>query len=389
MMDRNEPRWPVYSEEEIQLVAEILRSGRVNYWTGEKGREFEQSFSQYTGSKYGVALANGTVALELALKTLGVQAGDEVIVTPTSFVASASAIALQGATPVFADIDPVTMTISPDDIKTKITEKTRGIIAVHLLGHPCDMEKIGVVARQHNLFVVEDCAQAHGAKLKGQSVGTFGDISAFSFCQDKIISTGGEGGMLLTRNPEYWEFAWSFKDHGKNYTAMHAKDPAPGFRWVHDSLGTNWRMTEMQAAIGLIQLSKLDDWVKIRRRNAALLTQRLDASLIKRKPIERADCYHAYYKYTLQIDQSSLKTEYSRDRLVSEIQQEGVPCYAGICPEIYREKAFANFESETLPIANEVGSSTLQLLVDPSLTEENIDQMALTVNKLLDKATAS
>lgn len=381
-------KWPVYSEEEQSAVVEVLQTGRVNYWTGGQGKLFEQEFAEFHGRKYGIALSNGTVALELALKSLNVQPGDEVIVTPSTFIASASAIALQGAVPVFADIDADSMNISAESIRTVISERTRGIVAVHLLGYPCDMDAINHIAEEFGLFVLEDCAQAHGARYKGKYIGSFGDVAAFSFCQDKIMSTGGEGGMLLTDDPELWEFAWSYKDHGKNHATVFSEGHPPGFRWVHDSFGTNWRMTEMQAAIGRLQLMKLDSWVQRRRENAAILSTKLNSPLIKRLPVPSEDYYHAYYKYTLQLDGERYAEEYNRERILREVEQAGVPCFSGICPEIYREKAFSVFDIPVQPVAHELGKSTVQLLVDPTFSQQDMLHVANVVNKVLENARA-
>ena len=380
--------WPIYAEDEKLAVVDVLTSGRVNYWTGTEGRTFEDEFAQATNRQYGICLANGTLALELALRSLGIANGDEVIVTPYTFIASASAIALQGATPVFADIDAASLNITADTISEKITPKTKAIIVVHLLGLPCDMDPIIALAKKHGLYVIEDCAQAHGAKYKGKPVGSFGDVAAFSFCQDKIMSTGGEGGMLVTNSKALWEKAWSFKDHGKSYAAMFEQSHPPGFRWVHESIGTNWRMTEMQAAIGRIQLQKLERWVKQRRENARVLSDSISSPLIQSLPEFLDDFYHSYYKYSLQIDLSKLSGTWSRNKIMEEITASGHPCFSGICPEIYREKAFDAYDIEPLPIASSVGQSTLQFLVDPTFSVEDMKSMAKVVNRVFAQALA-
>ena len=207
--------WPRFDEEEIYAAEQVLRSGKVNYWTGEEGKIFEKEFAEYVGVKHGIAVANGTVALELALEALGIAEGDEVIVPSRTFIASASAVVMRGAVPKIADIDPVSQNISVKSIRDQISPRTKAIIVVHLGGWPCEMDEILAIARNHNLFVIEDCAQAHGASYKGKRVGSFGDIAAFSFCQDKIMTTAGEGGMVVTNNPTLWKRAWSFKDHGE------------------------------------------------------------------------------------------------------------------------------------------------------------------------------
>jgi len=380
--------WPVFDSDEIEAVLRVMESGKVNYWTGDEGRRFEEEFATLCGAKYGVALSNGTVALELALKALSIGDGDEVIVTPFTFIASAGAISLQGAIPVFADIDAASLTITADTISEKITNKTKAIIAVHLLGLPCDMDPIMALAQKHGLYVIEDCAQAHGAKYCGKPVGSFGDVAAFSFCQDKIMSTGGEGGMLVTNNKEVWEKAWSFKDHGKSYHAMFEQSHPVGFRWVHESIGTNWRMTEMQAAIGRVQLKKLDRWVEQRRENARILSASLSSPLIKSLPVYPDVFYHSYYKYTLQIDLSKLASNWSRESIIEEITASGFRCFSGVCPEIYREKAFEAYDIEPLAMAHEVGQSTLQFLVDPTFSPEDMKSLAEEVNRVFAQALA-
>lgn len=387
-MTKNNERWPVYADDEIEAVTAVLKLGKVNYWTGSEGRAFESEFAQATSCKYGICLANGTLALELALKSLGIVNGDEVIVTPYTFIASASAIVMQGGIPVFVDIDSSSLNITADSIAAKVTSKTKAIVVVHLLGMPCDMDPIMALAQKHGLYLIEDCAQAHGAKYKGKPVGSFGDVAAFSFCQDKIMSTGGEGGMLVTNNKDVWEKAWSFKDHGKSHAAMFEQSHPAGFRWVHESIGTNWRMTEMQAAIGRVQLTKLDHWVEQRRENARVLSASLSSPLIKLLPVYPDTFYHAYYKYTLQIDLSKLAGDWSRNRIIEEITASGFPCFSGICPEIYREKAFDAYDIEPLPNASAVGQSTLQFLVDPTFSTDDMKSLAEEVNRVFARALA-
>src|SRR5262249_42620178 len=265
--------WPLFDEEVIKRVTEVLRSGRVNYWTGLECRAFEEEFAAHCHVDYALSVANGTVALELALYACGIQPGDDVIVPPRTFIASASCVAMRGAVPVFADVDPVSQTVTADTIRAALTPRTKGFIAVHLGGWPCDMDPLIDLARKHGLAIIEDCAQAQGASYKGRPVGSFGDAAAFSFCQDKIMTTGGEGGMVVTNRRDVWKRAWAYRDHGRSYEAVYNRVHPPGFRWIFDSFGTNWRMTEVQAAIGRIQLrNNLVRWVDRRRRNAAVLT---------------------------------------------------------------------------------------------------------------------
>lgn len=380
------PAWPFYSEDEIQAVNSVLRTGKVNYWTGNEVQGFESEFAEYVGMPYSVALANGSVALELALYALGIGAGDDVIVTPRSFVASASCVVQAGATPIFADIDPHSQNITANTISDVLTPETKAIIVVHLAGWPCEMDEITQLAKEKNLKIIEDCAQAHGAKYKGKSVGSFGDAAAFSFCQDKIMSTGGEGGILLLKEKQIFERAWSYKDHGKNYASIRDKKYSPEFRWVHDSFGTNWRLTEMQAAIGRIQLNKLDDWVKIRIKNAAILNDYFKDNIALRITLPQDYIVHAYYKYYVFLDFSQLKEGTTRTQILELMKKNEIFCSTGTCSEIYREKSFVNsgFSSKCrLPVAAELGETSLVLPVYPTLNEFHMEYIASSVNEII------
>lgn len=388
------PGWPHFADDEIAAVESVLRSGKVNYWTGDQGRLFEQEFAAYVGVEHGIALANGTLALELALRAIGIGPGDEVIVTPRTFIASASSVVTCGATPVFADIDRDSQNITAAAIATQITPRTRAIIAVHLAGWPCDMDPILDLAAAHGLRVIEDCAQAHGARYRGHPVGSFGDLAAFSFCQDKIMTTGGEGGMLITASDELWDRAWSYKDHGKSQRAMsRPQHPEDGpFRWVHESFGSNFRMTEMQAAIGRVQLGKLDEWVAIRRRNAAILAKGLAdvPALYIPQPPEHVD--HAFYKFYAFVVPSRLGDGWSRNRLMDELNRRGVPCFGGSCSEVYRERAFVDAKLNPqmrLPVARELGDSSIMFLVHPTLSAEDMLGMLDVIRSTLDEAMSN
>ncbi len=382
--------WPVFDEEQVAAAAEVLRSGKVNYWTGEQGRAFEAEFAEAVGCRYAIALANGTVALELALRSLGIGAGDEVVVTPRTFVASASCAIACGARPVFADVDPVSQNITAESIRAVLSARTRAVIAVHLAGWPCDMEPIAELCRERGLKLIEDCAQAHGATYRGRPVGSLGDVGAFSFCQDKIMTTAGEGGMLVTDDRALWSRAWAYKDHGKSFDAVYGQAHPPGFRWLHESFGTNWRMTEMQAAIGRVQLKRLPAWLERRRRNAAILTDRLQKipALRVTRPPNHAG--HAYYKYYAFVRPGRLAAGWDRDRLLAAIMARGVACFTGSCSEIYREKAFvlADMAPATrLPVARELGETALMFLVDPTLGDAEMEHTANAVEAAFAEAS--
>ena len=365
--------WPVFDAEQRAAVERVLCSGNVNYWTGHEGRSFETEYAASLGVKHAIAVANGTVALELALLTLGVGPGDEVIVPSRTFIASASAAVMQGATPVIADIDEDSQNLTVDTIAAVMTPRTKAIIAVHLAGWPCDMDPIMEFAREHGLFVIEDCAQAHGAFYKGRPVGSIGHINAFSFCQDKIISTGGEGGLVVTDDDSLWQRAWSFKDHGKSWDAVYNRKHTGSFRFLHESFGTNWRMTEMQAAIGRVQLQRLPSWVERRRENANQIMEGLAGieGLRFSKPLDRF--HHSYYRLYGFIDPTFLHPEFTRDRIVAELTSRGISSGCGSCGEIYLEKAFEAFRPPfPLPVAHQLHETSLVFLVHPTLTEEDV-----------------
>ncbi|NTZ49268.1 DegT/DnrJ/EryC1/StrS family aminotransferase [Citrobacter gillenii] len=378
--------WPSFTQEEAEAVSSVLLSNKVNYWTGNECRQFEAEFAEWVGTKYAVALSNGTLALDVALKALDIGAGDDVIVTSRTFLASASCIVTAGANPVFADVDLNSQCITAESIAEVLTPETKAIIVVHLAGMPAEMDPIMELAEKHNLYVIEDCAQAHGARYKGKSVGSIGHIAAWSFCQDKIMTTGGEGGMVTTNDKSLWSAMWSYKDHGKSYDAVYNRDHKPGFRWLHESFGTNWRMLEMQGAIGRIQLRKMKDWTQRRQENG----NAIDSALVDLAGVRLVNVpeyiEHAEYKHYIFIKPSGLKNGWSRDRIIEEINAAGVPCYQGSCSEIYLEKAFDNtpWRPQT-PLANavELGQTSLMFLVHPTLTPEEIDLTCKVARKVL------
>lgn len=384
--------WPCFSEEEASAVRDVLLSNKVNYWTGEKCREFEAAFAHWSESQYAIAMANGTLALDSALRALDIGPGDEVIVTSRTFIASVSSIVLLGAKPVFADVDPDSQNIYADSIKPFITDKTKAVICVHLAGWPCEMDDIMSLARNHRLSVIEDCAQAHGAKYKGRSVGSIGDIACWSFCQDKIMTTGGEGGMVTTNSEALWKKMWSFKDHGKSYGAVYNKSHPPGFRWLHESFGSNYRMTEMQAAIGLIQLQRMDKWSEQRRANAEKIWNIASQNEALRAPVVPDHIQHAAYKAYIFVRPEKLKPGWNRDRVMDEINRRGVPCFSGSCSEVYLEKAFEEKSlAPDIPLLNAhtLGKTSLMFLVHPTITEVEIESTCSVLTEVLSQAQCS
>ena len=402
--------WPYFEDDEVNAATKVLRSGKINQWTGQEVKSFEKEFSAFCGVRHAIALANGSIALDLSLYALDIGSGDEVIVTPRTFVASASCVALRGAKPVFADVHADSQNITAESIVKMITPRTRAIIAVHLSGWPCDMDSILEIAEKFHLKVIEDCAQSHGAIyysrrpgmqsvfdqgatierdgvcLYPRLVGSMGDVAAFSFCQDKIMTTGGEGGMFLTNDDEIWKKAWAFKDHGKSFEAVYHQQHPTGFRWLHESVGTNGRLTEMQAAIGRLQLRKLPEWLKRRKRNADILTKAFVNIPGLRVTTPPENIKHAYYKYYVFLKPDMLKAGWSRERIIAAINAEGVPCFTGSCSEIYLEKAFdadGMRPEKRLQVAEELGETAMMFLVHPTLSENDMRDMVKAVEKVM------
>lgn len=383
--------WPSFTEVEVAAVARVVASNRVNYWTGEECRDFEREFAAWTGTEHAVALANGTLALDLALKALGIGPGDEVVVTPRTFIASVSCVVNAGATPVFADVDRDSGNIAAETIAAVMSPRTRAIIAVHLAGWPCDMDAIMALAAHRDIKVIEDCAQAHGARYKRRSVGSIGHVGAWSFCQDKIMTTGGEGGMVTTDDRELWARMWAFKDHGKSYEAVHQRKHPPGFRWLHENFGTNWRMLEMQAAIGRIQLRRMGEWHAQRTHNANAIVSAARHLEALRVPEIPPHIEHAWYKTYVFVRPNALRAGWDRDRIISEIAARGVPCYSGTCSEVYLEKAFEGTgfrPKDRLPTARQLGETSLMFLVHPTLAEPEIARTCEALTEVVKLATA-
>ena len=381
--------WPSFTQQEADAVSRVLLSNKVNYWTGQECRQFEQEFAAWTGTAHAIALANGTVALDLALQALGIGAGDDVIVTSRTFLASVSSIVNAGARPIFADIELDSQNISAATIAAVLTPQTKAIICVHLAGWMCDMDPIMQLASEQGLFVIEDCAQALGAQYKGRAAGSIGHIGAWSFCQDKIMTTGGEGGMVTTNDPVLWNKMWSFKDHGKNYDTVYNKQHPAGFRWLHESFGTNWRMIEMQGVIGRIQLTRMADWQQQRTDNATKIMDACAAFACLSVPRPATDQLHAYYRAYVFVRPDQLAQGWSRDRIMHEINTLGVPCYSGSCSEVYLEKAFDNTgwrPAQSLPNAKQLGETSLMFLVHPTLQADEITKTIAAIEQVMTQA---
>ena len=404
MLNTPYSHWPSFNVEEAEAVKRVLLSNKVNYWTGDECREFEKEFALWVGSRYAVALSNGTTALDVALKALNIGQDDEVVVTPRTFIGSVSCVVNAGATPVFADVDAESGNITSQTIAAVLTPRTKAVICVHLAGWPCDMDPIMDLAAQHGLNVIEDCAQAHGARYKGRSVGSIGHLGAWSFCQDKIMTTGGEGGMVTTNSKTLWHSIWSYKDHGKSYEAVYEREHPAGFRWLHDTFGTNYRMIEMQAAIGRIQLKRMPEWADARKRNAHAIWKACSAFPSLRTPEFKCQscdrsctetenstfCAHAHYRCYVYIRPEMLNSGWSRDRIIEQINALGVPCFQGSCSEVYLEKAFEETPwrpQKRLSIAKKLGETSLMFLVHPTLTNEEIKKTCYAIERVMSVAS--
>ncbi len=388
MLNTNLEPWPSFTQEEADAVSKVILSNKVNYWTGQECREFEREFAEFTQTRYAVALSNGTVALDVALKALEIGNGDDVIVTSRTFLASASSIVTAGANPIFADVELDSQNISRNTIEAVLTPNTKAIICVHLAGLMCDMDPIMDLAQEKGLYVIEDCAQAHGAMYKGRSAGSIGHIGAWSFCQDKIMTTGGEGGMVTTNDEELWSKMWSYKDHGKDFDSVYNKQHPPGFRWVHDSFGTNWRMMEIQAVIGRIQLKRMPEWKQKRNKNMDRILSTFEGTPYFTVFKPSSDYVHAAYKCYVQVNVDKLPANWSRDSIMQVINEQGIPCYSGSCSEIYLEKAFDNTPwrpKVRLPNAKKLGENSLMFLVHPTLSDESLEKTCSAIKYVIAK----
>ena len=381
--------WPQFDPEQIAAANRVLSSGKVNTWSGKETRLFEQEYASWCSSSHAISMANGSLALSASYWAIGLGAGDELITTPRTFVATASSAVLLGARPVFADVDRDSGAITAESIAPLITARTRAIAVVHLGGWPADMSAICDLARSHGIAVVEDCAQAHGARINGQSVGSLADVAAWSFCQDKIMSTAGEGGMVTTSRAELWDSMWALKDHGKTHQAVFGREHPPGFRWLHERFGSNFRLTELQSAIGRLQLQRLPEWTAARTRNALQLAAALADLPAVRVPLPAEGLVHAWYKFYAFVQPEALAAGWSRDRILAEITEAGYPAFSGSCSEIYLEKCFKDAglaPAERLPVARQLGETSLMFLVHCTITPEQMAGYAEVVRAVVRRA---
>jgi len=320
-------------------------------------------------------------------------------------------VVLAGATPVFADVDPESGCITPATADAVRSPRTRAVIPVHIGGWPCDMPGFVRWAHPHGIHILEDCAQSHGGHIDGRALGTFGTFASWSFCQDKIMTTGGEGGMVTTHDEALWRAMWAYKDHGKSYEAVYERQHPPGFRWLHETFGTNWRMLEVQAAIGRIQLRRMKQWTAQRSANAAALAAALApfagvdgpvrlphfgcASVCRAPDTGRQGCIqacqHAEYKFYAYVRPENLADGWTRDRIVQAFVDAGVPCYQGSCSEVYLEKAFEGTgwrPVERLPVARQFGETSLMWLVHPTLRLADIRRTQQVMAEVLSSAAS-
>ena len=373
--------WPSFTPKEINQVSLILKSGKVNYWTGKYCKIFEKNFSKYHKLKYSVTVNSGTSALECAIKSLNLKKGSEIITTPRSYYTSASSIINCGMKPKFSDISIDSQNLDPIKLEKSINKKTKAIICVHLSGYPCDMNRIIKIAKDNNIYVIEDCSQAHGASILNKKVGSFGDISAWSFCQDKIISTGGEGGMVATNKLKLYKNVLSIKDNGRNYEKIKKISYSGSFNYIHDFIGSNYRMTEIQAMIGISQLKRLDQMILRRNSNAKIFNNYfhdLDSIFLLLHNPKNTNAYYRYYLF--------VKKSKNQKILINKIRSKGIECIAGSCPEIYLEKYFKdNFKFKEMLAAKYLATRSVCLKVDQTLDIKIIHQQAKIIRKEIEK----
>jgi dTDP-4-amino-4,6-dideoxygalactose transaminase len=385
----NSDIWPYVSKQEHKIVSDVLKSNKLNYWTGLQCKSFEKEFSSFFGKKYGVSVCNASVALDISLRSLNLPQGSEIIVTPRSYVSSASCVLNNNLKPIFADIDINSQNLSPKSIEKKINKKTKAIILVHLSGYPCEMDKIVKIAKKNKILIIEDCSQSHGAKYRNKFTGSFGDIAIWSFCNDKIMNTLGEGGMICVNNEKIYKKIWSLKDCGKNLDKiMNKASNKFDFKWVHDSQGTNLRMTEVQAAVGRYQLRQLNNSIKIRQRNASIIYRALKNSKIAIIPKIPTYISHSFYRCYVLLDKKKINNKWSKTKMIKYLNSSGIECNSGSCPEIYREGVFKKFNGriKARNNARSINQSTISFKVHPTISLKNMKIKSKKINEIFSKA---
>ncbi len=357
---------PLIGDEEINAVIEVLKSGMLAH--GKEVEAFEREFAGYLGAKHGIAVTNGTAALDVALKALKIGPGDEVITSPFTFIASANSILFQGAKPVFADIDPKTFNLDPNEVLERINEKTKAIIVVHLYGQPADMKAFSEIAEDHKLYLVEDCAQAHGAEFDGRKVGTFGDIAAFSFYPTKNMTTG-EGGMVVTNDDELAYRAQLIRNHGQTK------------KYLHEELGYNLRMTNIAAAIGRVQLRKLDEWNEKRIENAKLLTDGIKRIGGLTPPYIDPRVKHVFHQYVIRVED---EFPMSRDELAQKLREKGIGTGIHYPMPVHHQPFYQKlgYPKDICQNAVEASKRVLSLPVHPSVSREDVEYILQTLEEL-------
>ena len=400
--------WPQFDEKAISAVTEVLRSGKANYWTGKKGMEFEKEFAEWQGSRYAISVATGTAALHVALSALGIGPGDEVIVPSYTFIATSFAVVQAGAIPRFADVNLEDHCLSVESAEKLVNERTKAILPVHLYGNVCDMDRIMAFAKRHNLYVIEDNAQAYGGAYKGKKTGTLGRIAACSFCQNKTFTTGGEGGMVTTDDEELAWKARSFRDHGYDVKErMNLMEMEQKLPYIHNMVGWNYRMTEMQSAIGCAELERMDTWnMPARRRNAGIIIDALrQRPEVKYLPIDNEERRNGFYTMAFSLDIDNMQCDIQQ--FVKAAMAEGAPCWKVFWPQCHTERAFREFNSfgksgfpfrskeytdpasvdyskVEVPNARWHQTHTFTLFPFPTLTEEDMQQIAHALVKVID-----
>ena len=387
MLEKN---WPNFSKDLVSKVGKILSSGKINYTNGQYGKKFEKEFSKFVGNKYSIAICNGTAALEVAIKSLKLPKNSEIIVTARSFFASAACIVNTGHIPIFADIDLLTQNISLHDIKKKISKKTKAIICVHLAGIPCNMHDIKKLGNKNKIKIIEDCAQAHGASLDNKQVGSFGDVSTWSFCNDKIISTLGEGGMISTNNKKIYDFCKTYINHG---SVLQNKKNSEKFIYNKDYFGTNLRITEIQSIAGLEQLKNLKK-VQIKREKMSKsyfhIISKYQNYIYSYFPSRNIKC--AWYRFYFFLKTDVKDYQKIRFKIIKNLKRNNLKCFTGSCPEIYLEKSFKklkNFKVTRLINSKILGQTSIALDINHTLTytkhKKNVIELKLVLDRIFQK----